>query len=98
MAGIIRLNAEGLQSASSQLKQQGNELENLINQMQSVINSLPDSWEGATAVAYVNQFSDLRPGLNQTRELVQTIAVQIDDALRAVQELDSSLAGQLGGN
>jgi len=33
MAGIIRLNAEGLTSTSSQLKQQGNELESLIKQI-----------------------------------------------------------------
>ena len=31
MAGIIRLNAEGLTSSSGQLKQQGNELEKSIN-------------------------------------------------------------------
>lgn len=52
MAGVIRLNAEGLTSASTQLKNQGGQLEELINQMQQVINSLPDSWEGDAAVAY----------------------------------------------
>lgn len=37
VAGVIRLNAEGLTSASTQLKNQGGQLEELINQMQQVI-------------------------------------------------------------
>ena len=95
MAGIFRLNAEGLTSTSSQLKQQGNELESLIQQMQNVINSLPESWEGAAAVAYAEQFASLRPGLDKTRQLVEDIAVQIDQTLRAAQDLDDSIASQL---
>ena len=49
----IRLNAEGLSQASLNLRNYGNNLENLIGEIQNVINSLPDSWEGAAANAYV---------------------------------------------
>lgn len=96
MAGVIRLNAEGLTNASTQLKSQGNELESLINQMQNIINSLPDSWEGDAAVAYAEQFASLRPGLDETRQLVEDIAVQIDQTLAAAQELDANIASKLG--
>ncbi|MFV0551409.1 MAG: WXG100 family type VII secretion target [Anaerorhabdus sp.] len=95
MAGIIRLNVEGLTTASGQLKQQGDELENLIQQLQRVIDSLPDSWEGAAAEAYANQFQTLKPGLLETRQLVTDIATQIDQTLKAAQDLDSSIASQL---
>ncbi len=90
----IRLNAEGLSQAATNLRNQGNDLESLIGQMQNVINSLPDSWEGAAANAYVEQFAGLKPGLDQTRELVETIARQIEQTLAAAQELDSNIAGQ----
>lgn len=90
----IRLNAEGLSQASLNLRNYGNNLENLIGEIQNVINSLPDSWEGAAANAYVEQFAGLKPGLNQTRELVDTIARQIEQTLAAAQELDSNIAGQ----
>ena len=96
VAGVIRLNAEGLTSASTQLKNQGGQLEELINQMQQVINSLPDSGEGDAAVAYAEQFARLRPGLDETRQLVQDIAVQIDQTLAAAQELDANIASKLG--
>lgn len=95
MAGVIRLNAEGLTQASSHLKSQGNELESLISQMQNVINSLPESWEGDAAIAYGEQFASLRPGLDKTRQLVEDIAVQIDQTLQAAQELDANIASKL---
>lgn len=95
MAGIIRLNADGLTSASTQLKGQGNELESLIQQLQNVINSLPECWEGDAAVAYGEQFASLRPGLDKTRQLVEDIAVQIDQTLQAAQELDANIASKL---
>jgi WXG100 family type VII secretion target len=90
----IRLNAEGLSKAAMNLRNQGNDLESLIGQMQGVINSLPDSWEGAAANAYVEQFAGLKPGLDETRELVETIARQIEQTLAAAQELDTNIAGQ----
>lgn len=90
----IRLNAEGLTKAAGSLKRQATELDNLIKQMQSVINGLPDSWEGAAANAYVQQFDSLKPGLVKTKELVETIGSQIQQTLSAAQELDSKIAGQ----
>lgn len=90
----IRLNTEGLTTSASTLRQQGNDLETLINQMQTVIDGLAESWEGAAAEAYAAQFTNLKPGLIQTRELVETIAVQIEQTLQAAEELDANIAGQ----
>ena len=94
MAGVIRLNAEGLTNSSTQLK--GNEFESWINEVQALINSLPESWEGAAAEAYAEQFNQLKPSLIQTRELIETIATQIDQTLAAAQELDANIASKLG--
>ncbi len=96
MAGVIRLNAEGLQSSSTQLKQKGDEFESLIGDLQRIVESLPESWEGAAAEAFVEQFHSLKPGLDETRNLIETIAVQIDQTLQAAQELDDKIASQLG--
>ncbi|MFQ8920856.1 MAG: WXG100 family type VII secretion target [Clostridium paraputrificum] len=95
MAGVIRLNEEGLVQSSSQLKQGGNELETLIENLQRVVDTLPEYWEGDAAEAYREQFSRLRPGLNDARQLVEDIAVQIDQTLAAAQELDANIASKL---
>lgn len=95
MAGIIRLNQEGLTQSSSQLKQGSSELELLIQNLQKIVDTLPEYWEGDAAEAYRDQFARLRPGLDETRQLVEDIAIQIDQTLAAAQELDSSIAGKL---
>lgn len=97
MAGIIRLNEEGLNRASSELKTQSNDLGQLISRSQNTINSLPDSWEGAAAESFIQQFAELKPGLEKAQELLNTIAIQIDQTLAAAQELDDNIAGQYRG-
>lgn len=95
MASTIRLNAEGLNNVSNQLKGDGDTLENLIQKMQREIDSLTECWEGDAAVAYGEQFARLKPGLQETRQLIQDIAVQIDQTLAAAQELDANIASKL---
>ena len=95
MAGVIRLNAEGLTNSSTQLKVKGNEFESWIGEVERLIGNLTESWEGDAAEAYAEQFNQLKPSLLQTRELIETIAIQIDQTLAAAQELDSSIASKL---
>lgn len=95
MAGQIKLHVESLQSASTKLKDQGNSFEDLVNQMQTLVDSLRESWEGEAANAYAEQFTNLKPGLDKTRALINTIAVQIDQTLQAAQDLDSNIASKL---
>ncbi|MEF9920356.1 MAG: WXG100 family type VII secretion target [Erysipelotrichaceae bacterium] len=97
MAGIIRLNEEGLTRASSDLRNRAEEFNQWIQSTQAVINSLPDSWEGAAAESFIQQFAELKPSFQKGVELTQTIAQQIDQTLQAAQELDSSIAGQYRG-
>lgn len=96
MAFTIHYNPEGLTSASQQLSNQHAEFVELIRSMQTTVEALPESWEGAAATAYIEQFESLKPGLDKTAELIQTIQQQIDQILQNVQELDSNMAGQLG--
>lgn len=93
-AGNIRLNEAGLQASSKKLKNHGNQLEALIKDMHKVIGGLNQSWEGDAAKAYEAQFAHLKPGLDKTRVLVEDIARQIDQTLKAAQELDTKIAGQ----
>ncbi len=96
MAFTIHYNPEGLTTASQQLRDQHENFVQLIKSMETTVGSLPESWEGAAASAYIEQFESLKPGLNETAELIQTIQQQIDQILKNVQELDSNMAGQLG--
>lgn len=97
MAGIIRLNEDGLKIASNELKTQSSDLGELIARAQNTVGSLEQSWEGAAAESFRDQFAELKPGLLKAKELLNTIAVQIDQTLAAAQDLDNSIAGQYRG-
>jgi len=73
MAGIIRLNAEELTSASSQLKQQGNELESLIQQIGK---SLP-----RVVSALYSHFEEKQRA--QISDLVRIAFTECDGSIRA---------------
>lgn len=97
MAGVIRLNEEGLTRASADLRNKAEEFNQWIKLTQDIINSLPDSWEGAAAESFIQQFAELKPSFDKGVELTQTIAQQIDQTLQAAQELDLNIAGQYRG-
>lgn len=97
MAGIIRLNEDGLKIASNELKTQSSDLGELIARAQNTVGSLEQSWEGAAAESFRDQFAELKPGLQKAQDLLNTIAVQIDQTLAAAQDLDNSIAGQYRG-
>ncbi|MGL6059037.1 MAG: WXG100 family type VII secretion target [Culicoidibacterales bacterium] len=92
---VIRLDQEALTNSSSGLKAQAGELESLISQASNLVRSLPEHWHGAAADAFVTQFDKVEKDLGDAKELLITIASQIDQTLNAVQELDSQIAGQL---
>jgi len=64
--------------------------------MTEIVNSLPDVWRGETSEKYIDQFADLTPGFEATRDLVEDIADQMDSIVSTVQDTDSGMAGQVG--
>ncbi len=95
MAEIIRMNVEDLKNSSSHLKAKGNELEEWIQEVSTLVHTLLDSWEGEAARAYSEQYDRLLPELKRTRELIETISVQVDQTVQVTQDLDSTLASKL---
>lgn len=96
MSADIRYNKAGLTDASKKLKTQGVAVEDLLNEIKGVVDGLGDSWEGEAAQAYVEQFYQLKPSFDNMRQLVDDIATQIDQTLKAATDLDASIKKQLG--
>ena len=61
--------------------------------MQNVINALLIAGR-VQLLTHMLSSCGLKPGLDETRALVETIARQIDQSLAAAQELDANIAGQ----
>ena len=92
----LRLNYEGIDSARQGLLQQLEAFETCHTTMGTLVHGLPNDWSGDTAVSYVQQFDDLAPSFNNIKELISTLAQQLQDITTNFADADSGMSGQLG--
>ncbi len=91
----IRLNIEELRTSSANLKSYSQEIGNTIQEIDKVINTLPENWEGQTALSFQEQYVTYRNNLVNAQNFVNDIAVQIDQVLVNSQDLDQNMAKQI---
>lgn len=71
-AGILRVTPEKLQSTASSFEGTGSTIQNLTQQMTSIVTSLSGQvWSGEAATAYVNKFNGLQDDMDRIYKMVQ---------------------------
>lgn len=91
----IRLEYSGLESLTKQLNAQLDVFQQCIAELNRLIHSVPDSWAGRAAEAYVNQFDELQPAFEQTECIIEQLEVQVKHTMAAMKEKDEFLAKKL---
>lgn len=91
----IRLEYENLETLVHQLYNQEEAFTQCVEQLNTLIHSVPDSWDGSSAKAYVSEFESLQPSFEQTRRIIKMLQSQINDSMAAMKEKDDQLAGKL---
>lgn len=94
MAGQIRITPEQMRSRAGEFRNEGQNFEECILKMQSLIDALQDEWEGAASQGFANQFSSLRPSFDKVRNLIEEIGGQLDSTAAAVENLDQEIASK----
>ncbi len=93
---MIKVDIDNLLVNKSDLDSAKCEFDDLVNKMQSIIDSIPENWEGQAAQAYGEQFSQVRAGaLAQITELLENISTQIQQVCDNAQDFDAQIANQL---
>lgn len=93
---MIKVDIDNLLVNKSDLDSAKCESDDLVNKMQSIIDSIPENWEGQAAQAYGEQFSQVRAGaLTQIGELLENISTQIQQVCDNAQDFDAQIANQL---
>ena len=91
----IRLNVEELRTSSANLKNYSQEIGNTIQEIDKVINALPENWEGQTTLSFQEQYVTYRNNLVNAQNFVNDIAVQIDQVLAYSQDLVQNMVNQI---
>lgn len=92
---MLRLDYEALEESARKLIAEGDNFEDSIKAMDTVIQGLPDIWEADTCDKYVEQFNDFKPDMQKVRELIQEMSDQMTKIANNFREADQSMAGQM---
>ena len=98
MAARITMTPEELRDAATFLDKTKDDIIDKIKDVQSEVNDLTDTWEGAAQSAFFASFEELLPTLqNDFPSVLEGIAEQLRSAADAVEQVDEEVASALRG-
>lgn len=71
------------------------EIEEVVNEMQRLINSLEEVWASEASTQFVQQFDGLKPDFIKAKETVEDIGRQLISIADAYNDVDTGIGGQM---
>lgn len=98
MAGQIRIDPGTMRSRASEYNHQGEQINDIIRNMDNLLNQLQSEWEGSASEAYANRYtSELRPNFQKAVQLAQEIAEALNKAADEMEQRDADIARSFQG-
>ncbi|WP_416151682.1 WXG100 family type VII secretion target [Salipaludibacillus sp. HK11] len=96
MAGQIRMSPEELKSKANTYGQGSEQIAEVLARLENLQNQLRNEWEGSAFAKFDEQFTDLKPKVQNFSQLLQEIQNQLKSTAQAVQDQDEALASNFG--
>lgn len=93
-SGQIRMTPETMRIRANEYRTEAENVQAVIEKMDSLLNALLDEWEGSSSAAYAQKFGELRPSFVAAKDLIDDIATALDNTAEAVESTDSQIASQ----
>lgn len=97
MAGQIRISPEQMRGRANEYRAEANNVGQVISKMDSLLNQLQAEWEGAASESYAERYNELKPSFIKAQELINEIAVALDQTANTLEETDASIASGFRG-
>lgn len=97
MAGQIRITPEQMRSRAIEYRNEASNVEQVIVKMDNLLNTLQGEWEGESSRSYAERYNQLKPYFTKTKELINEIAVALDQTATTLEETDASIASGFRG-
>lgn len=94
MANQIRMTPDTMRTRASQTDQQSQTMQELINSMDRLLQTLKSEWEGDAMAGYEERYNKIKPSFNNAKELLDEIAHNLRETARIVEETDRNIASQ----
>ena len=90
----IRMTPDTMRGRAGEYRTEAENVQNVIDKMDRLLDTLLTEWEGAASEAYANKFAELRPSFVKGKELIDDIAMALDKTAEAVESTDTQIANQ----
>ena len=94
MAGQIRMKPETMRLRASQTDKNAQTVQEVINAMDKLLQTLKSEWEGDAMKGYEERYNKIKPSFKNAKELVDEIANNLRATAKIVEETDKSIASQ----
>ncbi len=84
----IKITPEHVRQVGNQFKQASQQSQELVNRLESAVNSMQGEWEGMTKERFYNEFQQWRTTMRQFVELLNSIGQELDTIANRFQGAD----------
>lgn len=102
MAGYLKVSPEKLQATAAGFQEKGSRVNNLTQQMVSIVTSLSGQvWSGEAASAYVGKFNGLQDDMARINKMIQEHSddlIEIAQQFISAESTSASLASSLSSD
>lgn len=89
MEGTLRVTPEKLIAAAEEFSISGNTVNNLTQQMMTMVNGLSSVWSSETAAKYNAKFSALQSDIDKMNRMIQEHVTDLNDMARNYQDTET---------
>jgi len=97
MDGILKVTPEKLFSASDEFGSMGTQMNNLTNEMLTLVSNLKSIWQGEANEAYSSKFSSLSSDMDKLYRMVKEHSSDLMEMASAYKEAESANTEQGSG-
>ncbi len=96
MAEQLMVKHDEMAAAAGKLKTEWGNMTESVDAITGIVNDIPNFWRADTATKYMDQYSDLKHGLDDAAQLIYDLAEQMSQISANFQDVDTDMAGQMG--
>lgn len=92
----IKLTPEELRTSAVKYTNGSSDIDNVLAILTSEQETIRENWEGSAFESFDNQFSELKPKIQEFSQLLQDINTQLNSVADTIEQTDQDIAGQIG--
>ena len=97
MAQRIAITPEELQTLGGEFITSASQIGEIMTQLESQMNALESSWEGAVKLSYFEEYQQRKPSIQEFQEMVNVFGEQLKTIAQELENTDETLANALKG-